>query len=114
MLYTSEVTGKTYKTVEELEEAEKAFKEAESEKAKKQEEKKARAKEVEEAYCHFEEVKREAYTRISEAEQKYLELRNKFAQDYGGYHMTYVNNNGVAQVSFGDIVMSHLIDNFMR
>ena len=114
MLYTSEVTGKTYKSVKELEADEKAFKEAESLKAQKVEEKKARAKEVEEAYLHYEEVKRKAYSEISEAEQKWVELRNKFAQDYGGYHMTYTNNNGETQISFGDIVMSHLIENFLH
>ena len=104
MLYTSEVTGKSYKTVKELEAAEAEFKKAEEEKAKLVEVKKTRAKEVEDAYLELEKVKEEAYSKIAEAEKKWIELRDKFAQDYNGYHMTYVNNNGQKRITFDDLV----------
>lgn len=104
MLYTSEVTGKSYKTVKELEADEKAYKEAEALKLKSVEEKKSRAKEVEDAYLEFQKVKEEAYNKIAEAEKKWIELRDTFAKDYGGYHMTYTNVNGEKHVTFEDLI----------
>jgi hypothetical protein len=77
----SEKTNKEYKTVEDCLKAEKEFDEAlEAEKAKKQklsEEKKARAVEVE-----------EAWKAVREANKKYVDLKNKFINDYGAFHMT--------------------------
>ena len=105
MLYTSEVTGKSYKTVKELEAAEKEYKEEAEKKLQLVEEKKARAKEVEDAFLEYQKVKEEAYSKIAEAENKWIELRDKFAKDYHGYHMTYVNNNGEKEVSFGDLLV---------
>ena len=106
MLYTSEVTGKSYKTVEELEADEKLAKEEEEKKSKILEVKKTRAKEVEDAYLEYQKVKEEAYNKIAEAEKKWIELRDKFAEDYHGYHMTYVNNNGEKRITFNDLVNS--------
>ena len=74
------------------------------EKLKKQEQKKTRAKEVEDAYLEYQHVKEEAYKKISDAEKKWVELRDKFAKDYNGYHMTYLNNDGKETISFGDLV----------
>jgi hypothetical protein len=104
MLYTSEMTGKSYKTVKELEDDEAKAKEAQAEKAKKSEEKKARAEEVQAAYEEYLKVREDALKSIRDAEEKYDELRSKFADDYGGYHMTYINDNGHRSVTFGDIV----------
>ena len=104
MLYTSEVTGKSYKTVKELEADEKLAKEEQEKKEKALEVKKTRAKEVEDAYLEYQKVKEEAYNKIAEAEKKWVELRDKFAQDYNGYHMTYVNNNGQKRIIFNDLV----------
>jgi len=109
MLYLSEKTGKSYKTVEELETAEKELVEQEAKKAELVEVKKTRAKEVEEAYLNYQNVKEECYKKVAEAEKKWLELRDKFAEDYHGYHMTYVNNNGKKEISFSD-----LLDSFFR
>lgn len=106
MLYTSEVTGKSYKTVEELEAAEAEAKKAEEEKTKKSEEKKARADEVKAAYEEYLKVKEEALESIRKAEKHYEELRDKFAEDYGGYHMTYVNDNGKKSITFSDVLES--------
>lgn len=106
MLYLSEKTGMSYKTVKELEEAEKALAEQEAEKTKLADIKKARAKEVEDAYLEYENVKEQAFKQIADAEKKWIELRDKFAETYGGYHMTYVNDNGKKQVTFDDLVRS--------
>ena len=106
MLYTSEKTNKSYKTVEELEAAEKEFDKAEEEKKALVEVKKTRAKEVQDAYEAYLNVRKEAYKSISEAEKKYIELRNKFAKDYNGYHYTYINDNGKESITFGDLVDS--------
>lgn len=104
MLYTSEVTGKSYKTVKELEVAEAEVKKAEEEKTKKSEEKKTRADEVKAAYEHYLDVKAKAVKEIQEAEEAYESLRDKFAKDYGGYHMTYTNINGKKEVTFSDLI----------
>ena len=106
MKYLSEKLNKAFDTVEDLEKAEKEFAEKEAEKTKLVEVKKTRAKEVEDAYVEYQQVKEEAYNKIAEAEKKWIELRDAFAKDYGGYHMTYVNNNGDKKVTFDDIVRS--------
>lgn len=106
MKYLSEKLNKAFDTVEDLEKAEKEFAEKEAEKTKLVEVKKTRAKEVEDAYIEYQQVKEEAYNKIAEAEKKWIELRDAFAKDYGGYHMTYVNNNGDKKVTFDDIVRS--------
>lgn len=104
MLYTSELTGKSYKTVKELEKAELEYKEEAEKKLAETELKKTRAKEVEEAYLHYQKVKEDAYKAIAEAEEVWIKLRDEFAKDYHGYHMTYSNVNGQKQITFNDIV----------
>lgn len=106
MLYTSELTGKSYKTVEELEAAEAEAKKAEEEKQALVEAKKARAKEVEDAYLEYQNVKEKAFKEIADAEKKWVELRDKFAEDYHGYHMTYSNINGKKEITFNDVIDS--------
>lgn len=104
MKYLSEKTNKVYGSIEELEADEKAYEAKEAEKAKLLEEKKSRAKEVEDAYEELLKVKEAAYNQIAEAEKKYIKLRDKFAEDYNGYHMTYINNNGKTEITFGDLL----------
>ena len=106
MLYTSEKTNKSYKTVEELEVAEKEFDKAEAEKKALTEVKKSRAEEVQKAYEEYLQIKNDCFKQIREAEQKYVDLRNKFAEDYNGYHYTYINDNGKEIISFGDLLES--------
>ena len=70
----SEKTNKEYKTVEDCLKAEKEFDEALAlEKAKKQ--KLAEDK--------------KAWKAVREANKKYVELKNKFINDYGAFHMTF-------------------------
>ena len=106
MKYFSDKVNKVFDTVEELEAAEKEQEEKEAEKTKLVEVKKSRAKEVEDAYLEYENVKEKAYKEIAEAEDKWIQLRDKFAEDYNGYHMTYVNKNGEKKVTFDDLVNS--------
>ena len=105
MVY-SKLLQKPFDTLEELKTAEDAYNKANEEKLRLTAEKKTRAKEVEEAYLEYQKVRKEAYKKISEAEKKWVELRDKFAKDYNGYHMTYVNNNGKECVTFSDLVDS--------
>ena len=82
----SEKTNKEYATVEECQKAEKDFdtqkKVQEEKKAKLAENRKARAKEVE-----------DAFQAIKDAEKKYVRLRNDFVKDYGSFHMTFSNSD---------------------
>ena len=82
MTILSEKTGKTYNTPEECLEDEKKFDdELAAKEAKKKElaeQRKVRAKEVEDAYK----------ARIK-ADKNYREKLNKFIDDYGSFHMTF-------------------------
>ena len=103
--FYSKVLNKAFDSLDELKEAEKKHAEEEAEKQKLSETKKARANEVEEAYKAYQKKKEKAYKEISEAENKYLTLRDQFAKDYHGYHMTYVvDNSGKHSVTFGDLI----------
>ena len=102
--YYSKVLNKPFDTLEELQKAEAKVLEEQEAKEKLTAEKKARAKEVEEAYLEYQKVKEECYNKMADAERKWLELRDKFAEDYNGYHMTYVNNNGKKTVTVGELL----------
>ena len=94
MRIVSDITGKSYSSVEDCLAAEKTFveeqKKAEEEKKALADKKKERAKEVE-----------DAYKKAKEAEKKYYELRNSFVKDYGYYHTTYTN---VSDTPFQDLL----------
>jgi len=89
VLYYSKKTKKLYETVEELETAEKAYDEEHAEAEKKVAEKKDRAKAIEDAYKHAQEVRKAAAEMIKEADKKYYDLRNAFIKDYGSFPMSY-------------------------
>lgn len=112
IVYHSKLLNRYYESYSDMLKDEAEFKKVNEEKLKKAEEKKVRAKEVEDAYLEYENTKREAYTKVAEAEKKWVELRDKFAHDYGGYHMTYTDRNGNRQVTFGDFILSNWIDTF--
>lgn len=96
MLFTSEVTGKTYKTVEELEAAEKKVA---AEQAKAEAEKEAKKAELvtlnetASAYLALVEENKKARAKMKEAEEaayeKYQAELDKFAEKHNGYHLTY-------------------------
>ena len=102
--YYSKLLNKPFDTLDALKEAEKEVKEENERKAQLVEVKKTRAKEVEDAYLEYQKVKEEAYNKIAEAEKKWIELRDKFDEDYHGYHRTYSNINGERSVTFGDLI----------
>lgn len=102
--YYSRELKQVFSSLEELQAAELKLHEEQETKEKLQIEKKERAKEVEDAYLELQKIKEEAYANISKAEEKYLELRDKFARDYNGYHMTYTNVNGKREVTFNDLI----------
>ena len=104
--YKSKLLNKYFDSKEELEQAENKYHEENDAKLKLIEEKKTRAKEVEDAYLNYQKTREEAFAKISEAEKKWIELRDKFSKDYNGYHMTYINNNGKKYVTFGDLIDS--------
>ena len=86
MKYYSEVTKKMYDSPEQLKEAEeKTLAEDAEKKAAKEKQKAeraARAKEVD-----------EALKASVDAHNKYLDLRNKFIEDYGYYHCSYTETS---------------------
>lgn len=113
MKFLSEKLNKAFNTTKELYEAEKEFDKKQKEQAKLTEVKKARAKEVEDAFNKYQDVIKESYDNIKKAEKEYNELKDKFIKDYNGYHVTYVNNNGKKLVTFSD-VFDDVFDNFFK
>ena len=85
MRIVSDITGKSYTTVDECLAAEEAFvekqKKVEAEKKALAEQRKERAAEV-----------TKAYENAKAAEKQYYELRNAFVKDYGYYHTTYTDS----------------------
>ena len=81
-IYYSELLNRQFNSEQECLAAEKQYQEqvlAKQEAENKLKEQKAtRAKEVE-----------SAYKELKDAERRYLDLRNKFVEDYGQFHMTY-------------------------
>ena len=95
MKYYSEVLKKAYDTEKECIKAERDYeaKLAEAEKQKKElaDARKARAKEVE-----------DAYKVIVDAQKHYNELKSKFIKDYGSWHMTFSTNEDGFNWNFFD------------
>ena len=85
MKYYSEKLNKVFDTVEDLESAEKEHAEKETQALKLREERKVRAKEVEDAYI------------------AYKKLLNQFIKDYGSYHQTIKDKDSwsILDVMFG-------------
>lgn len=85
MKYYSEKLNKVFNKVEDLESAEKEHAEKEAQALKLREERKVRAKEVEDAYI------------------AYKKLLNQFIKDYGSYHQTIKDDDSwsILDVMFG-------------
>ena len=77
MKYYSEVTKKLYDTEKDLANAEAAVIKAQADEEERNKVRTTRAKEVE-----------DAYRSVLEARQHYAELKNKFIEDYGSFHMS--------------------------
>lgn len=109
--FYSKLLKKPFDSLDELHEAENAYNEANKEKLRLAEERKQRAKEVEDAYSHVLDVRKKAKDMIDEAMTSYEDLLDKFVKDYGSYHMTYSNNKPSL---INDVTWSDLIDSFFR
>lgn len=103
--YKSKLLNKVFDKYEDLVKAEELYEKENAEKIKQAEEKKLRAKEVEDAYKNMMQVRREANKLIAEADEKYYKLRDAFIKDYKSFHMSYSDSSG-------DVVIKSLFDIF--
>lgn len=103
MKYYSEKLKKLFDTEKELRSSEKEFELVEAEKQKTLELKKARAKEVEDAYKAYATKVKEAELENKKLYDEYLKLRNKFVSDYGSYHMSYTES-GTTKTTFAELL----------
>lgn len=119
----SDILKRPFDTVDELVEAEKKYHELELEKEAKAQQKKHRAEEVEQALKDLEKAKIEAREILVEANKKssevikvaednYRQLKNKFIEDYGSFHMSYYNDNGNETIRISDLFDAFFNDNF--
>jgi len=110
----SQLLKKPFATLDELKEAEDEYNKAHAEEIRRAEERKVRAKEVEDAYKATLDVRRQAKEIIDEANRKasemirnaeghYNNVKEEFIKDYGSFHMSYTNNNGNTIVSVSDL-----------
>lgn len=88
MKFYSEVTKKLYDTEKELVNAEAALIKAQADEEEKKKVRATRAKEVE-----------DAYKTLIAAQQHYTELKNKFIEDYGSFHMSIKEKTPVSDLS---------------
>lgn len=103
MKYYSEKLKKLFDTEKELNSAEKEFAKAEEERQKVLDVKRARAKEVEDAYKVYATKVKESEIENKKLYNEYLRLRNDFVKDYGSYHMSYTDV-GVRETSLSDLI----------
>lgn len=103
--YKSTMLNRVFDRYEDLVQAEEAYEAENAEKLKMAEEKKARAKEVEDAYKASMQARKDANKAISEADKRYYELRDAFIRDYKSFHMSYSDESG-------DVVVKTLFDIF--
>ncbi len=88
MQYYSDKTKQLYVKKEELIAAEKEWDKAHALELKKADERKNRAKAVEDAWKEYTDLQKECEAKLKEKKTAYYELRNAFIKDYGSYHST--------------------------
>ena len=103
--YKSTLLNKVFDNYDELVKAEEEYEKVNAEKIKEAEIKKARAKEVEDAYKEAMQIRKEYNAKIAEADKKYYELRDAFIKDYKSFHMSYSDETG-------DVIVKSLFDIF--
>jgi len=87
--YYSRILKKPFNNLSDLKSAEDEYNKAHAEEIKKSEERKARAKEVEDAYKEIFVLEKEKQQAVDAANRRYIELRNAFIRDYGSFHTSY-------------------------
>lgn len=100
-VFYSEKLNKYFDTKSECVEAEKSYEEANTAKEKEKAQRAEDAQNVEKAYKHSMEVRKEAAKiiedankMIDEADQEYFKARTEFINKYGSFHMSYYNHDG--------------------
>lgn len=96
MKYYSELTKTLYNTPEDLKKAEDTIKERQQKELQLKADRAKRAKEVTDAY------------------EKYCELKDKFIADYGSFHMTYSKKKDADGHDEVSCAVSELLDNILN
>ena len=102
MKYLSEITGEKYDTPDECIAEEQKYL-AKKEAEKKAAEEKANARKERAAEVN------EAFKAAQEAQNHYIELRNKFVDDFGSFHATYSTKEPVENSKFFDSLFGDLL-----
>lgn len=87
-LFKSEITGKVYESEKECLEAEEAHNALVIKKNKEKEERKEEADKIKSKYEEYLNLCTENKKKETEVYNEYLDLRNKFVDKYGSYHLT--------------------------
>lgn len=102
MKYYSEKTKKLFDSEKELVNYEKEFERLEEDKQKSLDIKRARAKEVDDAYRTYAVKVKESESQNRKLYNEYIELRNSFIAEYGSYHASYTDD-GIRETSLSDL-----------
>ena len=116
-LFKSDVTGKVYDSEEECLKAEKEHNELVVKQNKEKEERKAFADEIKTAYEDYLDLCKKNKANERDAYNKYLDLRNRFVDKYGSYHLTVTQKDDLKPVvdfSFNELdkLVNSFFDNF--
>ena len=116
-LFKSEITGKVYESEQECLDAEKEHNELVLKQNKEKEERKASADEIKKAYEDYLALRKKNKESEREAYSKYIDLRNKFVDKYGSYHVTVTQKSNLKpniDLGFNEIdkLVNSFFDNF--
>lgn len=112
-LFKSEITGKVYESEQECLDAEKEHNELVLKQNKEKEERKASADEIKKAYEDYLALRKKNKESEGEAYSKYIDLRNKFVDKYGSYHVTVTQKNNLKPtVDLGFNELDKLVNSF--
>lgn len=112
-LFKSDVTGKVYDSEEECLKAEKEHNELVVKQNKEKEERKASAEEIKKAYEDYLDLCKKNKADERDAYNKYLDLRNRFVDKYGSYHLTVTQKDDLKPVvDFGFNELDKLVNSF--
>lgn len=112
-LFKSEITGKVYDSEEECLNAEKEHNELVLKQNKEKEERKASADEIKKAYEDYLALCKKNKESERESYNKYIDLRNKFVDKYGSYHLTVTQKDNLKPVvDFGFNELDKLVNSF--
>ena len=112
-LFKSEITGKLYDSEEECLNAEKEHNELVLKQNKEKEERKSFADEIKKAYEDYLALCKKNKESERESYNKYIDLRNKFVDKYGSYHLTVTQKDNLKPaINFGFNELDKLVNSF--